>query len=167
MSIGACLASGKRRTICVNGDGGFQLNIQELETIHRLGLPVKFFYLNNKGYGSIMAMQRSYFEGRYVGSEPGSGLTFPDIIKVGKAYGLQTYRIRNHIGLREKIRQVLQTPGPVICEVLVDPLQVQQPRVTSALQADGTLRSMPMEDLWPFLERDEFYKNMIIPPLEE
>ena len=167
MSIGACLASGRNRTICVNGDGGFQLNIQELETIHRLNLPIKFFYLNNNGYGSIMAMQRSYFEGHYVGSEPQSGLTFPDIVKVGQAYGLATFRIKNHVELQEKIRAVLATPGPVICEVMVDPLQVQMPRVTSVLLEDGTLRSKPMEDLWPFLDREEFLKNMVIPPLQE
>ncbi len=167
MSIGACLASGYRRTVCVNGDGGFQLNIQELETIHRLNLPIKFFVLNNNGYGSIMNMQRNYFDGRYVGSEPGSGLTFPDIIKVGCAYGLGTYRLENHTNLREKIREALSIPGPVIVEVMVDPNQVQQPRVTSVLQADGTLKSKPMEDLWPFLSREEFVSNMIIPPLPD
>jgi acetolactate synthase-1/2/3 large subunit len=167
MSIGACLASGRKRTICVNGDGGFQLNIQELETVHRLNLPIKFFYLNNNGYGSIMAMQRSYFEGRYVGSEPKSGLTFPDITKVGQAYGLTTYRIKNHDDLHEKIKAALSIPGPVICDVMVDPMQVQMPRVTSVLQNDGTLRSKPMEDLWPFLDREEFFANMIIPPLPE
>ena len=167
MSIGACLASGRRRTICVNGDGGFQLNIQELETVHRLNLPIKFFYLNNNGYGSIMAMQRNYFDGHYVGSEPESGLTFPDIQKVGHAYGLTTIRINNHAELREKIKLALSTPGPVICEVMVNPMQVQMPRVTSVLQADGTMRSKPMEDLWPFLDRAEFLENMIIPPIND
>jgi acetolactate synthase-1/2/3 large subunit len=167
MSIGACLASGRRRTICVNGDGGFQLNIQELETVHRLNLPIKFFVLNNNGYGSIMSMQRNYFDGHYVGSEPGSGLTFPDIVKVGRAYGLGTYRIKNHANLQAKIREAINIPGPVIIEVMVDPSQVQQPRVTSVLQSDGTLKSKPMEDLWPFLSREEFASNMIIPLLPE
>jgi len=167
MSIGACLASGRKRTICVNGDGGFQLNIQELETVHRLKLPIKFFVLNNNGYGSIMNMQRNYFEGHYVGSEPGSGLTFPNIVKVGRAYGLGTYRLENHKNLREKIHEALNIPGPVIIEVMVDPNQGQQPRVTSVLQSDGTLKSKPMEDLWPFLSREEFASNMIIPLLPE
>ena len=167
MSIGACLASGRRRTICVNGDGGFQLNIQELETVHRLNLPIKFFVLNNNGYGSIMSMQRNYFDGHYVGSEPGSGLTFPDIVKVGRAYGFGTYRIKNHANLQAKIREAINIPGPVIIEVMVDPSQVQQPRVTSVLQSDGTLKSKPMEDLWPFLSREEFASNMIIPLLPE
>jgi len=166
-SIGACLASGRRRTVCVNGDGGFQLNIQELETVVRLQLPIKFFVLANGGYGSIMAMQRNYFNGHYVGANPESGLTFPDIKKVAKAYGIPALRAGNHKTLREKIRQTLSTEGPVICEVPVSPLEVQQPRVMSSLRANGTIVSKPMEDLWPFLEREEFYSNMIIPPLSE
>ncbi len=166
-SIGACLASGKRRTVCVNGDGGFQLNIQELETVARLQLPIKFFVLANGGYGSIMAMQRNYFEGHYVGSNPDSGLTFPDIVKVANAYGITALRAEDHKTLRAKIRETVATPGPVICEVSVSPLEVQQPRVMSSLRADGVIVSKPMEDLWPFLDREEFYSNMIIPPLPE
>jgi acetolactate synthase-1/2/3 large subunit len=166
-SIGACLASGRRRTVCVNGDGGFQLNIQELETVARLKLPIKFFVLGNGGYGSIMAMQRNYFDGHYVGANPESGLTFPDITKIAKAYGIPALRAKNHTMLREKIRQTLATKGPVICEVSVSPLEVQQPRVMSTLRADGTIVSKPMEDLWPFLERDEFYANMLVPALPE
>ena len=102
MSIGACLASGRKRTICVNGDGGFQVNIQELETVCRLKLPIKFFVLSNKGYGSIMAMQRSYFDGHYVASEPSSGLTFPDIVKIAKAYGLKRLKLRTKVGFGNK-----------------------------------------------------------------
>ncbi len=166
-SIGAAIASGGRRTICVNGDGGFQLNIQELETVARLQLPIKFFVLDNQGYGSIMAMQRNYFEGHYVGSEPSSGLTFPNILKIATAYGLPSLEARNHSELKERIRQTLQTPGPAICSVSVSPLEVQQPRVMSTLRADGTLKSKPMEDLWPFLDREEFLSNMIIPPLPD
>jgi acetolactate synthase-1/2/3 large subunit len=94
-------------------------------------------------------------------------LTFPDIVKVGRAYGLGTYRIKNHANLQAKIREAINIPGPVIIEVMVDPSQVQQPRVTSVLQSDGTLKSKPMEDLWPFLSREEFASNMIIPLLPE
>ena len=166
-SIGACLASGRHRTICVNGDGGFQLNIQELETVARLQLPIKFFVLANGGYGSIMAMQRNYFNGHYVGANPESGLTFPDITKIAKAYGIPALRVKNHKTLRQKIRQALATEGPVICQVCVSPLEVQQPRVMSSLRSDGTIVSKPMEDLWPFLEREEFYSNMLIPTLPE
>src|SRR6266568_431908 len=87
-AIGACLASGRKRTININGDGGFQLNIQELETVQRLNLPIKYFVLCNGGYGSIMATQRNYFQGRFTGSEPSSGVTFPDVTRIAEAYGL-------------------------------------------------------------------------------
>jgi acetolactate synthase-1/2/3 large subunit len=166
-SIAACLASGGHRTVNVNGDGGFQLNIQELETVHRLQLPIKFFVLSNGGYGSIMAMQRSYFEGHYVGSEPSSGLTFPSIVKVARAYGIPAYRIKTHRTLRATVRRVLNSAGPVICEVSVSPTQVQHYRVTSTLTKDGTLVSRPMEDLWPFLDSAELRANMMIPPLTD
>ncbi len=165
-SIGACLASGRQRTICPNGDGGFQLNIQELETVRRLGLPIKFFVLNNGGYASIMAMQQNYFQGRYVASEPSSGLTLPDVCKVAEAYGLPTARIARHDELRDQVRQVLRSPGPVVCEVVCSPEQVIAPRATSSVGPDGRIVSRPMEDLWPLLDREEFLANMIVPPLE-
>jgi acetolactate synthase-1/2/3 large subunit len=118
-SIGACLASG-RRTICVVGDGGFQLNIQELETVQRLGLPVKFFYLNNGGYASIRSTQRKYFEGRFVASDPASGLTLPDISRVAEAYLIRSNRVEGPGELEERVREALDAPGPFICEVMGD-----------------------------------------------
>jgi acetolactate synthase-1/2/3 large subunit len=166
-SIGACLASGKKRTVCIDGDGGFQLNIQELETVRRLNLPIKFFVLNNNGYASIRQTQRTYFNGHYVASSPSSGLTLPDIIKVASAYGLATMKIENHSHIRECARKVLEQNGPVICDVKISPNQVTAPRLSSMQRADGTMVSKPLEDLWPFLNRDEFYANMIIPPLDE
>lgn len=119
-SIGACLASGRRRTILVNGDGGFQMNIQELETVQRLNLPIKFFYLNNGGYATIRATQRKYFEGRYVASNPASGLTLPDIGRIAEAYLIRSNRIEEPEELEERVREALDTPGPFICEVMGD-----------------------------------------------
>ena len=159
-SIGVCLDSGRQRTICINGDGGFQLNIQELETVHRLQLPIKFFVLDNGGYGSIQAMQRSHFEGRLLGSDPASGLTLPDVGRIAEAYGLATARIADQTDLRGQVRNVLQREGPVVCIVKVSPTEKTQPRVTSVLQKDGTLISNPMEDMWPFLDREELRANM-------
>jgi acetolactate synthase-1/2/3 large subunit len=159
-ALGAAVAS-KKRTICITGDGGFQLNIQDLETIRRLKLPVKLFVMSNGGYGSIMSMQRNYFEGRYVGSNPESGLTFPPLDKIAEAYGFEYHKIMTNLKSKETIKKVLDVSGPVICEVVVDPLQQQQPRVSSVVQADGYIVSMPMEDLWPFLPREEFAENMI------
>ena len=160
-AIGVCLASDRKRTICVNGDGGFQLNIQELETVRRLNLPIKFFVLDNGGYASIQAMQRSHFDGRLVGSDPASGLTLPDVGRIAEAYGLQTNRITDQTDLRHQLRAVLQRDGPVVCLVRTSPAERTMPRVTSVLQPDGTLVSKPMEDMWPFLDREELRANMV------
>jgi acetolactate synthase-1/2/3 large subunit len=106
-------------------------------------------------------MQRNYFEGRYVGSNPESGLTFPDFAKIADAYQFSFYRIRTNLKIKETLKKVLDTPGPVICEVICDPMQQQQPRVSSVINPDGTIESKPMEDLFPFLPRDEFEENMV------
>jgi len=165
-SIGTCLASGGRRTIVINGDGGFQLNIQELETVRRLNLPIKFFVLCNGTYASIMAMQIRHFQGRMVGSDPGSHVTLPDVCKVAQAYGIATAEITSHDGIREKIQAVLDYPGPLVCAVTVSSEQVVQPRATSATRADGTIVSLPMEDMEPRLPRDVFRAEMIVAPVE-
>ncbi|MEY2498924.1 MAG: acetolactate synthase large subunit [Verrucomicrobiota bacterium] len=164
-SIGACIAS-NRRTICVDGDGGIQMNIQELETVKRLQLPLKIFVINNDGYGSIVASQKAYF-GRLVGADASSGLTLPDIIKVAAAYGVPTARVTNQKNLRQEIRDVLSTEGPCLCEVLVIEDEPRQPRVSSMQKPDGTMVSKPLEDMFPFLDREEFLSNMIIPPVAD
>jgi acetolactate synthase-1/2/3 large subunit len=166
-AIGGCLASGGKRTICTDGDGGFAMNIQELETVKRLQLPIKFFVMNNYGYGSIRNTQRAYFKGHLVGSDAGSGLTLPDISRVAGAYGIHTVPINNHSQIRQKVREVLEYPGPVVSEVMVSPNQVTAPRVTSAQRPDGTMVSKPLEDMWPFLNREEFLSNILIPPVKE
>lgn len=160
-SIGACIASGNKRTVCVNGDGGFQLNIQELETVKRLNLPIKFFILNNNGYGSIRNMQRNHFEGHYVGSEENSGMSLPDITQLAKVYGIPCERIYNQENLNEKIKNILNTDGPFICDVMLDPEQPTSPRVSSIKLEDGSMVSKPMEDMWPFLTQEELEANMI------
>lgn len=165
-SIGACVASGRKRTISVDGDGGFQLNIQELETVSRLNLPIKFFVINNQGYASIRASQRNYF-GRLVGADVTSGLTLPDITRVAAAYDIATARIASVTDLRQQIRRVLETPGPIVCDVVVTPDEIRAPRLSSAQRSDGSMVSKPLEDLWPFLDRAEFLSNMLVPPLEE
>lgn len=166
-TVGACLASGKKRTICINGDGGFQLNIQELATVNYLNLPIKYFILNNKGYGSIRTTQRNYFSGFYVASGPESGVDLPDYTKVAQAYGIKSMKIIKQAGLENKIYKVLKMTGPVICEVMIDPNEPTSPKLTSQVKKDGSIISKPMEDLWPFLDRDEFINNMIVKPLDE
>ncbi len=165
-AIGACLASGRKPTICVDGDGGFQMNIQELETVRRLGLPIKFFVMNNEGYASIRASQLNYF-GRLTGADATSGMTLPDTIRVAKAYGLDALRIETSQNLREQVRQVLAMPGAVVCEVRIIPDEPRAPRISSRQRRDGSMVSTPLEDLAPFLDREEFLANMIVPPLEE
>jgi acetolactate synthase I/II/III large subunit len=161
-AIGGCLASGRNRTVSIEGDGGFIMNIQELETVKRLNLPIKFFVLNNGGYVSIQTTQKNYFDGHYVGSSATSGLTLPNIRAVAKSFGLSTALLKNHTRIRDKIRDILRMPGPVVCEVMVSPDQVTAPRVASRQQEDGSMVSLPMEDLWPFLDRDDFKNNMLI-----
>jgi acetolactate synthase-1/2/3 large subunit len=166
-SIGGCLANNKKRTICIAGDGGFQLNIQELETLHRLNLPVKIFIMNNHGYSSIRTMQETHFNGNYVGNDPSSGLTLPDIISIATAYKIKAIRIHDVSELEQKVREALDFPGPVICDVMVIPGFKVAPKVASRRREDGTMVSKPLEDQWPFLERDELKSNMMIPLVEE
>ena len=165
-AIGACLATDGRRTICVDGDGGFQLNIQELETLRRLNLPIKCFILNNEGYASIRAMQERYF-GRRMGADADSGMTLPDLIKVAHAYDLAAIRIVDQVDLRAQVKRILELPGPVICDVLIRSDEPRAPSLLSVQSKEGSMVSKPLEDLWPFLEREEFFGNMIIPPLQE
>jgi acetolactate synthase I/II/III large subunit len=154
-SIGACLAAGGGRTVLVDGDGGFQLNIQELATLRRLSLPVKVFVLDNHGYGSIRNMQRRHFEGRLVGSDASSGLVLPDIVRVASAYGIRTAHAADHGTLGDVLRDVLQGDDPVICTIAGDEYEVAEPRVTSRVLPDGSMESRPIEDLAPLLTPEE------------
>jgi acetolactate synthase-1/2/3 large subunit len=166
-SIGACLAGGRRRTICVDGDGGFQFNIQELETVKRLNLPVTFFVLNNNGYASIRASQTNFFGAASIGCDPATGQTLPDVRRVAEAYGLATDLIADQSNLRTEAERVLARPGPLVCDVRVIPDEVRAPRLSSVQRADGSFVSKPLEDLWPFLDRKEFEENMLVPVMEE
>jgi acetolactate synthase-1/2/3 large subunit len=166
-SIGFCLASGRRRTICMDGDGGVQLNIQELETLARLQLPIKLFIINNEGFASIRAMQRNHFQGHFVACDTESALTVPNLPRVAAAYGLATARIATATDIRAQIRAVLATPGPVLCEVIVPRDEVRAPSLSSKARPDGSMVSAPLEDLAPFLPREELRANMLIPMVEE
>jgi acetolactate synthase-1/2/3 large subunit len=166
-SIGVCLGSGGRKTICVDGDGGLQLNIQELATIAHLQLPIKIFVLNNRGYASIRASQTNYFGGPNIGCSTETGVSIPDYRKVARAYGLKTAVIEDQSDLRSAVRRVLRGRGPVVCDVHIIPDEIRAPRVTSIQRPDGSFLSKPLEDLWPFLDRDEFARNMIVEPVRE
>lgn len=165
-SIGGCIGGGRRRTISIDGDGGFVMNIQELEVVRRLNLPIKYFVLNNDGYASIRASQSGYFK-ETIGCDEGSGLSLPRITKLAAAFDIPSVRIEDQADLRDRIRQVLAQDGPTICEVMIQPNQPIGPRVSSKIRADGSMVSSPLEDLFPFLDRDELNDNMLIGVLEQ
>jgi acetolactate synthase-1/2/3 large subunit len=154
-AIGACIASGGGRTILIDGDGGFHLNIQELATLSSLSLPVKIFVLNNNGYGSIRAMQRRHFDGRLVGSDTASGLVLPDLVRLAAAYGIRAARAADHDVLSEVLRDVLNGNDPVLCIIDSDENEVPEPRVTSRVLPDGSMESRALEDLAPLLSPEE------------
>jgi acetolactate synthase-1/2/3 large subunit len=167
VAIGVAMANPGREVIAVDGDGGFMFNIQELETIRRLNLPIKFFVLNNDGYASIRASQIGYFGKATIGADSNSGITIPDLSRVGSAFGLSTAVITNQQDLRADVRRVLDIPGPVVCDVNVLKDEMRAPRLQSYQRPDGSFVSKPLEDLFPFLPREEFLANMIVKPLPE
>lgn len=165
-SVGACFANGMKRTICLVGDGSMQLNIQELQTIVYHNLPIKIFVMNNNGYLAIRHTQSGFLENNYIGSSKVGGLSLPDFKKVAAAYGLKTMKIMGHEQLKEKIESVLYKPGPILCEVMVDPNQQIIPRQGFVKNSDGTHTPLPLEDMYPFLDRKEFLENMVVSPLD-
>jgi len=164
--VGGCLGNGRRRTICVDGDGGLQLNVQELETVRRLDLPIKLFVMNNDGYASIRTSQSRYF-GRLAGADATSGVTLPPLPRLVQAFGLPYARVDSDRDLTGRVRELLDAPGPVVVEVMMPREEPRAPSLSSMRKADGSMVSKPLEDLWPFLPRDEFLSNMVIPPVDE
>lgn len=161
-TIGACLASGGKRTVGVNGDGGFSMNIQELETIKRLNLPIKLFVLSNRGYGAIKATQTNLFNGNLVACDETSNLSLPHIAEIAKAYGLKTEVIASNAELKVKVPQVLEWDGPVICEVFTPIGLTATPKQVSYKRQDGQMESLPLEYMNPPLNDNEFRENMLI-----
>lgn len=149
----------------VTGDGSFQQNIQELQVIAQHNLNIKMFILNNDGYLSIKASQLNYFEAREIGAGPNSGLTFPDSKKVAEAYGIAFERVSQLADLDDAISRALQWDGPYILDVVTPPQQPIIPTVSSTLDKQGVMKSRPLEDMFPFLDRKEFLSNMFIDPI--
>jgi acetolactate synthase-1/2/3 large subunit len=164
-SVGGCIASNKKETICIDGDGGFFMNIQELELVYRYQLPIKFFILNNNGYGSIKTTQNTHFKGNLVVSDPSSGLTLPSIELNAMAYKIPYIKISNQQNLKNDLQKVLNTLGPIICELIVDSEHKTLPKASVYKKPDGSFTTCPMEDLAPFLDRDEFLNNLLIKPI--
>jgi len=160
LAIGTCISRDRARTVCVTGDGSFQWNIQELLTLRRYNLPVKIFVFNNDGYSTIRATQSNFFEGRFVGSDFQSGVANPDYCKLAAAYGLPYGYIRNHEDLEAGIDAALKIEGPALWEVNISPGQGVSPKASAFRRADGTFESRPLEDMEPFLSREEIFENM-------
>lgn len=152
--------------ILVTGDGSIQMNIQELQTVIHHKMPIKIFLINNQGYHSIRQTQTNLFNKNFVGIGPQSGdLSFPDMSKLAPAYGYPYLSCDGNDKLDETIDKALGMKGPVICEIFVSTEQNFEPKSSTKRLEDGTLVSPPLEDLAPFLDRDEFRKNMIIDPI--
>ncbi|WP_455089723.1 thiamine pyrophosphate-binding protein [Peptoanaerobacter stomatis] len=160
-SIGACFANNKKRTILINGDGAFQLNIQELQNIVRDNLPIKMFIWNNDGYASIKNTQKNLFDANYVSVDEKSGLDMPDISAIARAYGIRTVKIFNNSELLEGIKDTLSGDEPVLCEVMTNPMQEVRPKVQSIRLKSGSMMSKPIEDMYPFLSDEELKSNFL------
>jgi acetolactate synthase-1/2/3 large subunit len=162
-AIGAAVATkGKKRIICIAGDGSIQMNLQELQTIVHNKFPIVIFVLNNEGYLAIRNTQDAYFKSRYIGADKNHGVSCPDIVKIAKAYGIPAFRIANQKNLRRHIKKILRMKGPVICDIMMDPKQPLIPKAMSLVRPDGSVVAKPPEDMYPFVDRNEFMKNMII-----
>lgn len=159
-AVGACIGGGRRRTICVCGDGSIQWNIQELLTIQSYRLPIKIFVYNNHGYTCIRSTQDAFFEGRYVGADAASGVCNPRFDQLAAAYSLMYATIRNNAELDAGLRRMLDAEGPALCEVNISPAQGITPKASSFRREDGTKESRPLEDMAPFLPREEIRENM-------
>ncbi len=168
-AIGACVAAGYKQTICIEGDGSIMMNLQELQTVITNKLPIKIFLINNAGYHSIRQTQNNLFGNHCkVGIGPESGdLSFPDFEKLSEAFGYTYYGAHSNAQMKEAVLKTLNMDKPVFCEIFVSAKQNFEPKSATKRLEDGTLVSPPLEDLAPFLDRDELLENMIIKPVEE
>ena len=168
-AIGTCIGGGCRNTICLEGDGSIMMNLQELQTVLTNQLPIKLFLINNNGYHSIRITQSNLFrEHCKIGIGPESNdLSFPEFKKIAEAFGFPYYSAHSNAEMKRVVDEVLKQEGPVFCEIFTDAEQVWEPKSSTKRLPDGTLVSPPLEDLAPFLPREELRKNMFIPLMDE
>ena len=166
-SIGVSVARGGKPVIGIVGDGSFQLNMQEIQTMVHNKLPVKMFVWNNNGYLSIRTTQRKFFDDGFIGTDVNSGISFPDLSKISYAYGIKYVKVSEIDNLEDKINETMSHDGPVICEVMCKEWDEVLPTIGSKKLPDGKMFSRPLEDMYPFLTREEFLSKMIIKPLQE
>lgn len=167
-AIGTCIGGGRRSTICLEGDGSIMMNLQELQTIITNDLPIKIFLINNNGYHSIRITQTNLFNKKFVGIGEESGdLSFPEFKKIAEAFGYRYYSAHSNAEMKSVVDEILKLDGPVFCEIFTDTKQVWEPKSSTKRLPDGTLISPPLEDLAPFLPREELKKQMFIPLIED
>lgn len=160
-AIGACIANNKKDVICIAGDGSIMMNLQELQTVKHHNLPIKIFVLNNAGYSSIRQTQRNFFGEKLVACSGNSGVSVPSFAKLAAAFELPSVKIENNENLENEIAKALATDGPLICEVMLDHDYIFQPKLSSEKLPDGRIISKPLEDMYPFLDREEFNQNIL------
>lgn len=161
-AIGANIGNGRKRSICVTGDGSLMVNVHELEIISCYKLPIKIFVFNNDGYESIRYTQNNLFEGRIVGADKKTGVSNPNFKDLANAHRLPYEIISNNSEIDKKLKKVLKIKGPILCEIKINPKQRRMPRISSYRRPDGVLESKPLEDMWPFLPKKEVFENMNI-----
>ena len=164
-SIGVAFADPKKTVFAITGDGSFQLNIQELQTLSHFKPNIKLIIWNNSGYLSIKSTQNRFFNGRKIGAGPESGLTFPDTKDIAKAYKLPFKKVSKADKLGDSIEWLKSFHGPAILEVICPPEQEIIPTASSKTLDDGSMVSTPLEDMYPFLDKEEFDSNMIVKPI--
>ncbi|MCR5615737.1 MAG: thiamine pyrophosphate-binding protein [Saccharofermentans sp.] len=155
-AVGCAVAKEGERVICIDGDGSFQMNIQEMQTVIYNKMNLKTFVLNNNGYHSIRQTQTNLFQPPLVGVCDGNGLSFPNLEKLSWAYGMRYVKIDDSSDIEAKVKEVLEGNDPVLCEVVLSDKQTFSPKLSSKVLPDGKIVSPPIEDMFPFLEREEF-----------
>ena len=159
-SIGSCIASGGKRTVCITGDGSIAMNMQELEVVKRLNLPIKIFVVDNAGYGMIYQSQNGNFKGKLTGCTKETGLSLPDMRKIADAFGIRSAHIETEEEMDRVVVDILEGNDPAICTVKADITQKILPKQVNYMTEDGQMASRPIEDMAPLLERDELKKAL-------
>jgi len=161
-AIGACVARGGKRVICIDGDGSFQMNLQELQTVVYNRLNLKIIYFNNNGYHSIRQTQTNLFTGRpLVGVCDGNGLSFPEAERIAWAYGIPFVRVTGESDIVALLEKMV-AEGPLFAEIVVDPAQNFSPKLSSKVLPDGKIVSPEIDDMFPFLPREEYEANKLV-----
>jgi len=159
------VADAKRQTVVVVGDGSFMMNMQELEAIRAHKIPVKLIVINNNVYSIIRRRQKELFRNRTIGTDPGNGVTVPDFEKVAKLFEFEYLRI-NDISELDKLDRVMRHEGPILCEIMGKDDQ-EYIEISHIKNSAGKFVRRPLEDQWPFLEREQFLSEMIVEPIDQ